>query len=84
MLDFNATAGKKNMGAFNPVPVGSWYSANIKTPGKNYINRTGTTQFRLTFTIDDNDNSVADYIQFFSGNAPSASRPKLMIEYYIP
>ncbi|HNO32145.1 MAG TPA: kelch repeat-containing protein, partial [Anaerolineales bacterium] len=84
LLDFNATAGKKNMGAFNPVPVGSWYSANIKTPGKNYINRTGTTQFRLTFTIDDNDNSVADYIQFFSGNAPSASRPKLMIEYYIP
>jgi len=84
LLDFNSTAGKKNMGSFNPVPVGSWYSANIKTPGKNYINRTGTTQFRLTFTIDDNDNSVADYIQFFSGNAPSASRPKLMIEYYIP
>ena len=84
LLDFNATAGKKNMGAFNPVPVGSWYSANIKTPGRNYINRLGTTQVRLTFTIDDNDDGGADFMQFFSGNAPSPSRPKLILQYYVP
>ena len=84
LLDFNTTAGKKNMGSFNPVPVGSWYSANIKTPGLNYINRLGTTQVRLTFTIDDNDDGGADFMQFFSGNAPASSRPKLILQYYLP
>lgn len=49
-----------------------------------YVNKTGTTQFHLYFAKDDNDDNVADYMKFYSGNASAASRPQLIIEYYIP
>jgi hypothetical protein len=50
-----------------------------------YINKTGITQFRLRFqTGDDNDN-VADYLVFYSGDTTTVSyRPQLIVEYYIP
>jgi hypothetical protein len=32
------------------------------------INKTGTTQFRLRFQKDDNDDLAADYLKFYSGN----------------
>ena len=50
-----------------------------------HINLTGTTQFRLYFTKDDNDDNGADYMKFFSGNyATATARPTLIIEYYVP
>jgi len=82
--DFKSAAAKKNMGSFNPIPVGTWYGANIKGAGRNYINRIGTTQFRLSFSLDDNNDNGADYMKFFSGNAPAGSRPQLYLEYYTP
>jgi hypothetical protein len=43
------------------------------------------TQFRLRFAKDDNNNHVADYLIFYSGNATTASaRPTLIIKYRIP
>jgi len=49
-----------------------------------YISRTGVTQFRLRFATGDNDNSVADYLSFYSGDAGSSSRPALILTYYDP
>jgi len=50
-----------------------------------YINKMGTTQFRLRFKLDDDNDNVADYIRFFSGNYGIATdRPVLVIQYYVP
>jgi len=50
-----------------------------------YINLTGTTQFRLRFKLDDDNDNTADYMKFFSGNYGTATdRPLLVIQYYVP
>ena len=50
----------------------------------NFVNRYGVTQFRLFFSVDDNDDMNADYMKFFSGNSTSGNRPKLIVRYYVP
>jgi alpha-tubulin suppressor-like RCC1 family protein len=84
--DFQAKANK-SYGPFKPALTGGWYSIDL-TSGKDYINNlstaSGLTQIRLRFKLDDNNNAVANYLSLFSGNAPAASRPQLIIEYYVP
>jgi hypothetical protein len=84
--DFQAAASK-SYGPFKPALSGGWYSIDL-TAGKGYINKlstaSGLTQIRLRFKLDDNDNAIANYLSLFSGNAPAASRPQLIIEYYVP
>lgn len=81
--DFQATAHKSTI--FNAFTIaGNWYSATLKAAGIPYINKTGTTQFRLRFTNGDDGDGTADYLKFYSGNASSASRPQLIIQYYVP
>jgi hypothetical protein len=83
--DFQATVSKAAVGTFVIPPVNNWYSASIGSVAFPYINRTGTTQFRLYFTKDDNDDNGADYVNLFSGDYTTASdRPTLIIEYYVP
>jgi hypothetical protein len=82
--DFAATAKKVKSAVFNPNPVSGWFSARFNNGGKLYVNRTGTTQLRLYFSVDDNNNNVSDFIRFYSGNASAGDRPKLLITYYLP
>lgn len=83
--DFQAAPGRAVVGIFGNTPINNWYTAVIGSVGYPYINKTGTTQFRLYFTNDDNNNSVADYMKFFSGNyATVSARPTLIIEYFVP
>ncbi len=85
VTDFQAAANKVLVGTFTNKPVSNWYTAVIGSIGYPYINKTGTTQFRLRFYKDDNDDMGADYMKFFSGNyIYPASRPTLVIEYYVP
>ena len=73
------------MGLFGTAPVNNWYTAVIGSAGYPYVNTTGTTQFRLYFAKDDNDDLGADYMKFFSGNYLTVSvRPTLIIQYYEP
>lgn len=78
--DFQA-AGTKNVAKFGATPAAGWYSAPIKAA---FINKLGTTQFRLHFLLDDNNNATANALKFSSGNAPLSRRPQLIVEYYIP
>jgi M6 family metalloprotease-like protein len=80
---FQATASSP-AAAFGATPAGSWYSAILNSVGKTFVNRTGPTQFRLSFTLDDNNDHDADYMSFYSGNAPIANRPQLIVQYYVP
>jgi hypothetical protein len=84
--DFQSNADK-SYGPFKPALSGGWYSINL-TPAKAYINKLaangGVTQVRLRFKLDDNNNKEANVLSLYSGDAPQASRPQLIIEYYVP
>ncbi len=82
--DFQAPAGKSAAAQFGITPTGKWYSASFPASYFPYINLAGTTQFRLRFTKDDNDDLGADYMKFYSGNAGINTQPMLVIEYYVP
>ena len=82
---FKAPGSRGNVGRFIRVMDDGWYRAPLRWPSYGFINLEGTTQFRLRFDLDDNDNGRADYLSLFSGNAfAPADRPQLIVEYYIP
>ncbi len=82
--DFQAAASKNNIGSLPKTPVGGWYTRHWASGMFVYINKIGPTQFRLRFATDDNDDREADYLKFYSGDAAAASRPELILEYYVP
>jgi hypothetical protein len=82
--DFQASAGRSNVGTFGTTPSAGWYSVTLNSTARPYINKSGTTQFRLRFKLDDDNDNLADYLKFYSGNAGTASRPVLIIQYYMP
>ena len=66
----------------NPTANGSASTGTLNAAGWAAINKTGTTQLRLTFTLDDNDDSGYDYIGFYAGeNATTANKPQLTVVY---
>ncbi|MBW7920273.1 MAG: DNRLRE domain-containing protein, partial [Anaerolineales bacterium] len=81
------TAANKTVGPDGPTPISEWYTLDLTGAG-NFVNKLasngGLTQIRLRFNLDDNNNAAANYLSLFSGNAPLASRPQLIVEYYIP
>jgi hypothetical protein len=62
----------------------SWYASELSTTNLALINRAGRTQFRVFFSKDDNDDLDSDYMKFFSGNAPDANKPELIVTYSVP
>jgi hypothetical protein len=86
VADWQANANI-TFGPFTPALTGGWYTINL-TSAKAYINKlatgSGLTQIRLRFQLDDNNNAIANYLSLYSGNAGAASRPQLIIEYYVP
>jgi hypothetical protein len=84
--DFNAAANK-TVGPQSPALTSGWFSMNLTT-AKAYVNKlttnSGLTQIRLNFQLDDNDNTIANYLMLYSGNASVAFRPQLIIEYTLP
>jgi hypothetical protein len=82
--DFETGAGMNAAAIVGKTPVNNWYSASLKVPSFVYINRKGTTQLRLRFAKDDNDDRGADFLRFYSGDASAVYRPVLVIRYYIP
>ena len=84
--DWQANANK-TYGPFMPALTGGWYTFNL-TSAKAYINKLatggGATQIRMRFKMDDNDDTVANYLSLYSGEAGVASRPQLIVEYYVP
>jgi hypothetical protein len=87
LADFQATANGI-YGPFNPAQINNVYSVNLNA-GKLNINKltvnSGLTQLRLRFTLDDNNNAVANYLSLFSSNVTTAAnRPQLVITYKVP
>lgn len=83
--DFQAAASRASVANFGASPAGGWYSADLAAAAYQFVNRRGPTQFRLRFSLDDNDDGGADYLSFLCGNvARSVDRPVLTITYYLP
>jgi hypothetical protein len=86
LTDFQSAASKNLVGLIaNNPQTGGWYFTKINAIGYPFLNLTGSTQFRLRFQLDDNNDLNADFLKFFSGNATTiADRPVLIVDYYVP
>jgi len=66
----------------NPTANGSASTGTLSAAGLAAISKTGTTQLRLTFTLDDNDDLGYDYIGFYAGeNTTASNKPQLTVTY---
>ena len=81
--DFQAAAAVIQSGTLsNANANGVWSLGSLNAAGIAAVNKTGTTQLRVYFAVDDNDNGRADYINYQSGEgSAAANRPQLVVSY---
>jgi hypothetical protein len=82
-FDFHAVGSRGNVGRFIKTPSAGWYRAPLRAASYPLVNLTGTTQFRLRFATDDDNDGTADYLNFYTGNY-YAGAPQLIVTYYVP
>jgi murein DD-endopeptidase MepM/ murein hydrolase activator NlpD len=81
-MDFSAAATVNNAGSFGNTGAYGVYTADLSSVALPYINKTGLTQMRVRFWIDDDNDATADFLAYFSGNyAGATSHPALVITY---
>ncbi|MCU0857050.1 MAG: hypothetical protein MUC65_01425, partial [Pontiellaceae bacterium] len=83
--DFQAPAGTPYVGCLAyPSGTNTWVSAPLNASGLAGIARTGYTQFRIEFDgLDDDDDTVDDFIGFYPGdNKNAGNHPVLEVRYY--
>jgi hypothetical protein len=81
--DFQATpTAVQSASHSNAATNGTWSTGSLNAAGLAAINKTGTTQLRIYFNLDDDDDTGNDYIGYYSGdNSTSANRPQLVVTY---
>lgn len=81
--DFQAAADATQVATMsNPAANGDWSTGVLNATGRGFVNKTGKTQLRVYFALDDNDDAGNDYIGYYSGNdSTAANRPVLEITY---
>ena len=81
--DFQAAATAIQAASLsNAASNGTWSTASLNAAGLAAVNKTGTTQLRVYFNLDDNDDTGNDYLGYYSGNsATAANRPQLVVTY---
>ena len=82
--DFQAAPSRAAAGAIGRTALAGWHRGTLARAALRFVNLAGPTQVRLRFAADDDNDAVADTVSFFSGNAAAASRPKLLLQYYLP
>ncbi len=81
--DFEAAATAAQSGTLsNPPADGDWSEASLDAAGMSAIHLTGTTQMRISFDLDDNDDRGNDYMGYYSANnSNSSNHPQLVVVY---
>ncbi|HSG39345.1 MAG TPA: M14 family zinc carboxypeptidase, partial [Thermoanaerobaculia bacterium] len=81
--DFQAVATAVQAASLsNAASNGAWSEGNLNAAGLAAVSKTGTTQLRVYFNLDDNDDNGNDYIGYYSGdNTTAANRPQLVVTY---
>jgi hypothetical protein len=84
--DFEAPAAVVAAAALTNAPSNnSWSEGNLDANGLAAIDTAGTTQLRVYFELDDNDDGGNDYIGYYAANnGTAANRPQLVIDYLPP
>jgi hypothetical protein len=81
--DFQAAAAVPQGASLTAANAnGAWSEGVLTAAAAAAVSKTGTTQFRIYFQLDDNDDGRPDYVGFYSGdNATAANRPQLVVQY---
>jgi choice-of-anchor B domain-containing protein len=81
--DFEAAATTVGAASLTNAPSnGAWSEGALNAAGLAAMNKTGATQFRIYFSIDDNDDGHDDYVGYYSGETgKAADRPQLVVTY---
>jgi hypothetical protein len=81
--DFQAAATAVHAATLsNAASNGTWSTGNLNAAGLAAVNKTGTTQLRVSFNLDDNDDTGNDYLGYYSGEyATAANRPQLVVTW---
>jgi carboxypeptidase T len=81
--DFQAAATAVQAASLsNAAANGDWSEGSLNAAGLAAVNKTGTTQLRVYFNLDDNDDTGNDYIGYYSGdNTTAANRPQLVVTW---
>ncbi len=81
--DFQAAADATAVATMsNAANNGDISTGSLNATGRGFINKTGTTQLRVSFATDDNNNASADHIGWYGGDdATAANRPVLEVTY---
>jgi hypothetical protein len=81
--DFQAVATAVQAASLsNAAANGNWSEGILNAAGRAAVNKTGTTQLRVYFALDDNDDRGNDYIGYYTGdNSTSANRPQLVVSH---
>jgi hypothetical protein len=81
--DFQATATAAQAASLtNAANNLDWSTGSLNAAGLAAINKTGTTQLRVYFNLDDDNDGGTDYIGYYSGdNSTAANRPQLVVTY---
>ena len=83
--DFQAAASATHVGTLSPAPSnGDLSTATFNAAGLAGVSKTGRTQVKIYFNLDDDNDSNGDYVGYYSGNSAAANRPKLTIQYVVP
>jgi hypothetical protein len=69
--DFEAASSATNVTTIPyPTSNGQWVEGTLNSSGRSNINKTGVTQFKIRFTLDDNDDGAADYLNIYDSGDP--------------
>ena len=81
--DFQAAATATAVAAMTaPASNGDWSEGALNAAGVAAVNVNGTTQFRVYFEVDDNDDGADDHMGYYSGdNSNAANHPQLVVTY---
>ena len=86
--DFSAPASRNFAGKFFFKPSATAYPIYVAQMTDNanlQLNKTGISQFRLRFAMDDDNDHIADYLKIFCGDmGVPFNRPVLRVWYYLP
>ena len=81
--DFQATAAILQTASLTSAAAdGDWSAGRLDAAGLAALDKTGTTQLRVYFSLPADGDKVDDFVGYFSGDDPTpANRPQLVVIY---
>ncbi len=81
--DFEAAATAVQAASLgNAAANGDWSEGDLDSAGRAAVDATGTTQLRVYFALDDNDDGGNDYIGYYAAdNSNPDNHPELVVTY---